>query len=60
MKERGRSIRYIKVDMQDEIECTQSDHMPNKETKKVIEDTIKGKGLIRGKKAKAITKKLGL
>jgi len=40
-------------------ECLNSDHTPNETTLKALEDAEKGKGLIRGKKAEEVSKKLG-
>lgn len=43
-----------------DMECVTSDHVPNKETQKVLEEIKKGKNLIREKEADKVTKKLGL
>lgn len=58
----GKTIREILMNAIDalDIECITSDHVPNKETRKVLEEIKKGKNLIRGKEADKITKKLGL
>jgi len=58
----GKTIREVLMEAIDAIdmECIASDHVPNKETRKVLEEIKKGKNLIRGKGAEKITKKLGL
>lgn len=58
----GKTIREVLMDAIDaiDIECITSDHMPNEETRKVLEEIKKGKNLISGKEAEKITKKLGL
>lgn len=58
----GKTIREVLIDAIDSmsIECMQSDHMPNKETLKVLKEIQEGKNLIKNKEAEAITKKLGL
>lgn len=57
----GVSMRELILEAIHSIEeCLKSDHIPNKKTLKAIEDAAKGKGLIRGKKAEEISKKLGL
>lgn len=58
----GKTIREVLIEAIDalDMECMTSDHIPNKETQKVLEEIKKGKNLIRGKEAEKITKKLGL
>lgn len=58
----GKTIREVLIDAIDamDVKCITSDHVPNKETRKVLEEIKKGKNLIRGKEADKITKKLGL
>ena len=58
----GKTIREVLIDAIDslDIACIESDHIPNKETRRVLEEIKKGKNLIKGKKAEKITKKLGL
>lgn len=58
----GKTIREILMEVIDsiDIKCIESDHIPNEETRKIFEEIKKGKNLIRGKKAEALTKKLGL
>lgn len=58
----GKTIREVLMEAIDaiDIECITSDHAPNKETQKVLEEIKKGKSLIKGKEADKITKKLGL
>jgi len=43
-----------------DIACIESDHIPNEETRKAIEQTRQGKNLIKGKEAEAIKKIFGL
>lgn len=47
----GKTIREVLIDAIDaiDIECMVSDHIPNKETLKVLEEIKKGENLIRGK-----------
>lgn len=40
--------------------CIESDHIPNKETVKAIKDARAGKGVVKGKRAEAFSKKLGI
>lgn len=57
----GKSMRELVIEaLELSQECLNSDHMPNKITIKAIKDAEKGKGLIRGKEAEKLTKKLGL
>lgn len=58
----GKTIREVLMEAIDaiDIECITSDHVPNKETRTVLEEIKKGKNIIRGKAAAKITKKLGL
>ncbi len=58
----GKTMREILMEAIDNIDinCMTSDHMPNTETKKVLEEIARGENIIRGKEAEKITKKLGL
>jgi hypothetical protein len=58
----GKTIREVLIEAIDalDMECMTSDHIPNKETQKVLEEIAKGKNLVRGKEAEKNTKKLGL
>jgi predicted DNA-binding protein len=58
----GKTIRDVLMNAIDAIdmECITSTHIPNKVTRKVLEEIKEGKNLIRGKEAEKITKKLGL
>lgn len=58
----GKTIREVIMEAIDSIDvsCIESDHIPNAETRKVLEEIRQGKNLIKGKEAEKITKKLGL
>lgn len=58
----GKTIKEVLMEAIDslDIECFESDHIPNKETRRVLDEIKKGKGLVKGKEAEKITKKLGL
>ncbi len=61
----GSTMRQMLVDFinaqieQESRECPY-DHIPNAETRKAMENTDKGKGLVRCKDAKDLFKKLGI
>ena len=58
----GKTIREVLMEAIDsiDIECVTSDHIPNAETRRVVEEIERGKNLIKGKEAEKVTKKLGL
>ena len=57
----GKSMKEIVIEALESMdECLLSKHYPNKTTMQAIADANKRKGLIKGKKAEAIAKKLGL
>ena len=58
----GKTIREVIMDAIDtlHIECITNNHIPNKGTRKVLEEINKGKNLICGIEAERISKKLGL
>ena len=48
------------INNSEDLSCTKSNHIPNEETRKVIEETRQSKGLISDKEAAEITKKFSL
>lgn len=56
----GRSMRELILEAIELIDDCPYSHIPNAETLKSMEDTEKGIGLIQGKEADEISKKLGL
>ncbi len=58
----GKTIREVLMDAIDsiDIECITSTHLPNKETRKVLDEIKEEKNILRGKDADKISKKFGL
>lgn len=57
----GKSMRELILEsLEATEECLNSDHIPNKKTVQAIKDTQNKKGLIREKRAEAISKKLDI
>ncbi len=57
----GKSMREVILEaLELTEECLYSEHIPNKKTLKAIKDAEDGKGLVKGKKAEAFSKKFGL
>ncbi len=58
----GKTIREVLMDAIDaiDIECITSAHLPNKETRKVLDEIKEEKNILRNNDTDKITKKFGL
>jgi hypothetical protein len=58
----GKSLRELVIEGIGyvDLKCAESDHVPNEETRKAIEESRQGKNRVSGQEADKITKKFGL